>query len=318
MTAIPSPDNLIPDPINHVTAAIDAAVAAQGRESDWGGVPMGSAAHACDRAIWYALRWAHQPEQPNGKRKRVFETGRLYEERLIRYLRLAGVEVEDLDPSTGKQWAVSLANGWLRGKADGRAINVPTAERTEHVVECKSTKAADFRAIVKHGLQKAKPEHWTQCQLYMHGLGLSRCLYICANKDTDEIWTERVQYDPVAAAQTEARIERIVAAQQPPARAFDKADGYPCNVCPAGDMCWRSAWARVNCRTCLHVELAPDNQVRCTLKSVHLDWKAQQAGCPDHRYVPGLVPGEQVDVLDGDLIVYRMADGAEWIDGRRE
>ena len=37
--------------------------------------------------------------------------------------------------------------------------------------------------------------------------------------------------------------------------------------------------------------------------------------CPDHRFIPGLVPGEQVDVLEPDLIVYQLRDGARWVDG---
>jgi len=319
MSLAPSNGNdAIPEPHNHITAAIDEALAKLGRASDWGGVFMSSVTTECDRSIWYSLHWVHDPEQPTGKKERIFETGHLYEERLIRYLRAANVLVDDLDPATGRQWQVSLANGWLRGKADGRATNVPTAEKEEHVIECKSLKAADYRAIIKHKLEKAKPEHYAQCQMYMHGLGIQRALYIGANKDTDEIVTERLHYDPAFCLGLEARIARIVAAPEPPPRVSNDPTALACKFCKAKTQCHERAWPRLNCRTCAFVTLSDDYMVHCDKHAKALLWKDQQAGCPDHRFIPALVPGEQVDVIDGDLIVYTMPDGSEWIDGRRE
>lgn len=307
----------IPDPINHIVTAIDAALAASARTSDWGGIPVSAVTTECDRSIWYSLRWVHAPEAPTGKKERIFETGRIYEGRLIRYLEGAGVVVEKLDPATGKQWQVELSDGYLRGKTDGKAAHVPTAEKAEHVLECKSLKAADFRAIVKHGLEKGKPEHFGQVQMYLHGTGIQRGLYIGANKDTDEIHTERIKYDPVYGLGVEARMSRIVAADMPPARISDDPDAFACRFCRAKDHCHAALWPRLNCRTCMHVTASGANGWRCDKHGTALSWDAQQAGCEDHRFIPALVPGEQTDVLDGDLIVYRMPDGAEWIDGRR-
>lgn len=308
----------IPEPHNHIVDAIDAALAKQGRASDWGGIPMSSVTAECERSIWYSLRWAHVPEQPQGKRERIFETGNLYEERLIRYLRAAGVQVDDVDPATGRQVTVELADGYVRGKLDGVATRVPTAERAEHVVECKSLKAADFRAIVKHGLAKAKPDHFAQCQLYMHATGIQRALYIGANKDTDELITERLTYDVAFCLKVEARLARIVEAQAPPSKISDDPAAFACKFCRAADQCHAGESARVNCRTCLHVTAAGGNTWRCDKHGKVLGWAEQQAGCGDHRFIPGLVNGEQVDVIDGDLIVYRMPDGSEWVDGMRE
>lgn len=319
MTAVLDDDkSIISDPINHITSAIDAAIAAKAATSDWGGVPMSAVTTECDRSIWYSLRWAHDPEPPTGKKERIFETGRIYEERLIRYARAAGMDVQDVDPATGRQWAVELADGYLRGKLDGVATGVPTAEKAEHVVECKSLKASDYRAILKHGLAKAKPEHFAQCQMYMHGTGIQRALYLAANKDTDELITERLHYDPTFCAAIEARIARIVDAFDLPARISDDPDAFACKFCKGKPQCHGGAWARNNCRTCIHVTPSGRNQWHCDKHKRVLNWGEQRAGCTDHRYIPGLVPGEQIDVLDGDLIVYRLADGSEWIDGRRE
>lgn len=312
------PDNTIPAPIAHTAAAMDDAISALARSGDSSGVPMSAATSACDREIWYGLHWAAPLEKPKGPRERRFRTGLQYERWLLDDLRLTGADVQEIDEATGKQVAVHLADGHLRGKVDGVATGIVEAPKTAHVVECKSMKAADFRAVLKHGVAKAKPDHWMQMQLYMHGLGLTRALYICANKDTDEVHTERVEYDATAALTTEARVERIAAAPQPPARAADDPASFTCRFCRAKEICHSGAWARFNCRTCLFSTPGPAGTWRCEKHGRGLDYKVAQAGCPDHRFIPDLVPGEQVDVLDGDMIVYRLRDGSSWTDGVRE
>jgi hypothetical protein len=43
-----------------------------------------------------------------------------------------------------------LRSGWLRGKLDGRALEIPEAPKTLHVVETKSHKEKSFKELVKH------------------------------------------------------------------------------------------------------------------------------------------------------------------------
>ncbi|MFG1389070.1 oxidoreductase [Xanthobacter versatilis] len=312
------PDNTIPPPIAHTAAAMDEAISARARSGDSAGVPMSAATHVCDRSIWYVFRWCAPPETASGPRERRFRTGLQYERWLLDDLRLTGAEVQEIDDATGKQVAVQLADGHLRGKVDGVATGIVEAPKTAHVVECKSMKAADWRGVVKHGVQKHKPDHWVQMQLYMQGLGLTRALYICANKDTDEIHTERVEFDAVASLGMEARVLRIVGSPLPPAKASDDPTSFTCRFCRANEICHSGAWARFNCRTCLHSEPVPAAAWRCLKHERGLSYADMQAGCGDHRFIPDLVPGEQVDVRDGELIVYRLRTGAEWVDGARE
>jgi len=58
----------------------------------------------CDRALWYIFRWI-TPAAHGGRMQRLFETGRLEEERLIRNLRRIGVTVLEVDPDSGLTWA---------------------------------------------------------------------------------------------------------------------------------------------------------------------------------------------------------------------
>ena len=150
----------------------------------------------------------------------------------------------------------------------------------------------------------------------MHAIGYDRCLYLTVNKDTEERHAERIKYDPVQALQIVARIEGIVAASQPPARAFDDPEHYKCRICRSHSICHGGAWPRNNCRTCLYSTPMGGDWL-CERHDRTLTYRDQQKGCDDHRFIPALVPAQQVDVRDRDLIVYRLPDGSEWIDGMR-
>lgn len=316
----------LPAPIPHTVEAIYAALAAKARGGDSRGVPMSDAANECERAIWYRLRWAAPPEQIDGKRQSRFDTGNNWEQRLLDALEAAGVQVERVDPATGKQFRIELAGGWLRGKMDGRALGVPEAPKTEHVVECKSHNEKSFKELLKHqpptgeGLRKSKPDHFTQCQAYMHAEGLKRCLYLAVNKNTDDLYAERVEYDAEFAMRLEAKVARIAATDRAPGRLHDDPTSkaaFACGWCPALALCHEQQFARRNCRTCLSAEMREGAEVACALTGAVRSWDEQQAGCPSHLYLPDLVPGEQIDAGDR-WVKYRMPSGAEWVDGAEQ
>jgi hypothetical protein len=306
----------IPSAIPHTVEAIYAALAANSRGGDSRGVPMSDVANDCERAIWYKLRWAAPPEKIDGQKQRRFGTGLREEERLLNDLEAAGFVVERVDPATGKQFQVQLAAGWLRGKMDGRVIGLPEAPKTLHIVECKSHNDKSFKELVKKTLVNGKPEHYAQCQSYMHSEQITRCLYLAVNKNTDELYAERVEYNPVYALTLEAKVGRVVRSDRAPPRLHDDPKSkaaFACAWCPALSLCHEKAWARINCRTCLHASLEDGANVRCAKSGEIRTYAEQQAGCPSHRWLPDLVPAEQVDV-QGENIVYRLDDGSLWTD----
>jgi hypothetical protein len=308
----------LPAPVSHTALAMDRAIEARARGGDGAGVPMSGVAKECDRAIWYAFRWAAPPEEPEGRRERRFRTGHQYEAWLLEDLRAIGCEVHEIDETTGKQFSVELAGGHLRGKLDGAALGVPEAPKTWHVVECKSHNDRSFKELLKKGLRDGKPDHFAQIQLYMHGTGMTRGLYLAANKNDDAIHVERVDYDPVYCLALVARVERLVEANRVPARAHEdpaSKAAFACAWCRAKAICHEGQFARANCRTCLHSSPNAGPAWRCAKWDRPLSYAEMQAGCPAHRFTPDLVPGEQVDVIGDDIVVYRLADGSEWRDG---
>jgi hypothetical protein len=315
----------LPPPINHTTEAIYRAIAARARPGDSRGVPMSEAANECDRAIFYRLRWAAKLEEIDGQKERRFETGRREETRLLDDLEAAGVQVERVDPATGKQFAVELAGGWLRGRMDGRALGVPEAPKTLHVVETKTHNDRSFKELQKHappkgeGLKKSKPEHYAQCLAYLHGQGLTRCLYLAVNKNTEELYAERIAYDAAFALALEAKIERIARSDRAPPRLHEDPTSkaaFACAWCPAKPQCHEQAFARVNCRTCLEAQFRDGAEVWCSLSGKQLSYDEQQRGCNHHLFLPSLVPGSQSDANpELRTVTYQLADGSVWIDG---
>src|SRR5674476_627481 len=305
----------LPEPISHTVLAIYSAYETRaGSFGDSRGVPMSQVANECERSIWYSLRWCSNPEKITGQKQSIFDTGIAWEERLLDDLELIGCQVDRLDPATGAQFRVELADGWLRGKLDGQVLGLPEAPKTLHVVETKSHNNKSFKELTKKKLKEGKPAHYTQCQLYCHARGLTRCFYYAVNKDTDERYTERVEYDHAFCLRLEAKVARIVKSDRAPSRLFEDPTSkaaFACGWCPAKPQCHEGAWARRNCRTCISASLEDGAVVRCALKDIELDYKAQQAGCGSHLYLPDLVAGEQVDASESERWVkYKMADGS--------
>lgn len=308
MTALPS----LQSP---TSIAIDAWCEAQPRDADSLTLRCSGLGESCDRRLWYVYRWAAQPEAFKARILRVFANGHDREARIVEMLKGAGLDVQEIDPETGKQWRVTLASGFLTGSCDGIATGVPEAPVARHLVEIKTMNKARWEAWRRKGVQQSDPKYYVQMQLYMHGLGLDRALFVAENQDSKEIETERVAYDPAFAAAQEARAERIVLTDSPPPRISDDPDYWECRFCPARSICHEGGEARRNCRTCL-ASCVSEGGWGCARHGVDLDDHAQRQGCAVHLYIPDLVPGDQIDADEtACTVTYRMPDGSIWIDG---
>lgn len=302
-------------------AAINAAVeAAEHRDFDM--VVRGSSiGHPCERHLWLKFRWAHHPEEFDGRKLRLFHTGHVEEARMVAWLRMAGVHVEAVDPATGEQWEVAALDGHFKGHLDGIATGLLEAPQTPHLLECKTHNAKSFEQLKRHGVAASKPEHVAQMQVYMHLQGLTRAFYLAKHKDSDELYSERVRYDATQAITLLAKAERVKNAARPLPRISDDPTYFLCKAfnCPSYDICHGPAFALRNCRTCLQSSPIDGGDARwiCERDSRELSVADQRAGCGHHLFIPELVPGDQVDAAqDGSSVTYAMPDGSTWIDGR--
>lgn len=284
------------------------------------GLPISALGSDCDAALWFTFRLASEPETLTGQKLRLFETGNIEEVRLIADLRrIEGVDVLDIDPETGRQFKVYLIGGHVRGKLDGTLTGIPEAPKKRHVLECKSHNDKNFKELVKKGVKLAKPSHYRQCLIYMHRTGIDRCLYIAVNKNTDELYSERIRYDPVEALTLMARLERVITSTRVPPRISENPEKWPCIFCEHKAVCSKQTFGRNHCRTCLHSSPCIDEgsdaaRWHCDRFGKDLSVDEQRSGCPAHLYLPDVVPGEQTDAGD-DWVSYLLRDGQAWRDG---
>lgn len=275
--------------------------------------------HACERFLWMTFRWVDS-KKFSGRMLRLFETGQLAEARFVKNLRRIGVEVHDVMPD-GSQWRVSDLGGHFGGSMDGACVGLPEAPKTWHVTEFKTHNDKSFADLLKNGVRKAKPQHYAQMQIYMGLTGMERALYMAVNKNNDELYMERVDFDPVEFAKLKARAERVIKANEPPLRCSNDPSWYVCKMCDFHEHCHGEKAPAVNCRTCAHstAEMDGDGRWSCSIAGttpVTLPMAIQRTGCTSHRYIPILLErfATQTDYVNGD-VVYTDGTGATFANG---
>lgn len=313
----------LPAPESKITAMIYAAWEERAESWDSLGFSPSLLASECDRALWYQLHWAAARERFDGRMLRLFQTGHIEEERIVADLLMIGLDIDAVDPRTGKQFSVRALAGHVRGKTDGRINSgVPEAPTKPHVLEAKSHNEKSFNKLVAAGagnLIEGKFDHWVQCQVYMHLQGIDRALYSATCKNDDRRWNDRVRYDLEFCTWLFARLRRIIEAPKPPPPISKKRNAPDCRFCKAKPICTGESFARVTCRSCIHSTplLEGDASWDCARWSKPLTWDEQRSACEAHLFIPDLVPGEVIDAdEEAETITYRLRDGREWTDGR--
>jgi hypothetical protein len=164
----------------------------------------------------------------------------------------------------------------------------------------------------KHALAEWNSTYYAQAVLYMHYAGIERH-YLVAASPGGRRWTAvRTDADPAHALVLRAKAERIIFTDRAPPR-IGGPDFYQCRFCDFSRVCHGDKpIAERNCRTCLAVSVEQDGEWRCTKFGHVLSKDDQERGCSEHRFLPDLVPGEQVDAGEWG-VAYRVG-GEEWID----
>jgi hypothetical protein len=292
----------IPESEHTIQALIDKAHEAKKEEPrpHMGASGLG---HPCDRWLWLSFRWAVQPSFP-GRILRLFRRGHEEEANIISDLRAIGMDVR----SVASQHRVDFGSH-VSGSLDAIIDSgVPDAPKTKHVAEFKTHSKKSFDALVKDGVEKSKPEHFVQMQVYMAGTGLDRALYLAVCKDDDRIHTERVKFDKDVALAAIARGQRIALSDRMPEPiSADPASWYQCKFCDASQFCaYTKTTEHVNCRTCAMATPLSDSTWHCAKWDSVIPLESQHTGCEGHVLHPDLVPWQRKDGPDDYTAVYEI------------
>ena len=290
----------IPENTNTIAAMIDAAH--EGRtEEPRPHLGCSQLGHPCDRWLWLSFRWAVQPTF-SGRILRLFRRGHNEEATVTNDLRAIGIDVRH---TGGAQSRVDFG-AHVSGSIDGIIESgVPEAPKARHVLEIKTHSKKSFDQLTKDGVQKAKPEHWLQMQLYMHGTEIDRALYVAVCKDDDRLYTERIHYEREAAQWAVERGHRITLSDRMPPPISTDPSWYQCKFCAAHEFCHETLTTKhINCRTCCHSTAKPDNTWHCARYDAPVPTEYQRIGCDSHVLHPDLVPWQAAESLDKWTAVY--------------
>lgn len=313
----------LPEVADPTLAAIDRALEAKnaGRFSYYLG--FSAIGKPCSRDLWYGFRWTVKSHFDAKSIKR-FDDGNHGENVMAARLRLVpGIELHTIDPETGKQFGFMDHGGHYRGRCDGVVFGLLQAPRNWHVWEHKQTDdknvTALARAKIKLGEKSAlfdwSETYWAQAQEYMARTGFDRHYMTVSSAGARTTISVRTEANPEEAERITAKAGQIINAPKPPSKISDDPSWWQCNFCDHKGLCHFGEPPELNCRTCLH-STAVDGGWQCERHLKRLSFDEQRAACPNHLFIPDLVPGEQIDA-GNDWIEYRMRDGSTWVNGAK-
>lgn len=253
----------------------------------------------CERKLWYFLRWVKKAVM-EGRIYRLFETGNIEEDRLIKNLRDVGVKVLDRD-ANNKQWSVSKFNNYLSGHFDGVLIGLPEAPKTWHLLEIKTMKESKFNLLKKHGVKKQFPTYFAQLQVYMGLSDLTRAAFFAVNKNTDEIYLERIKIEKKYYNGLIKRAQRIIFDNTIPSRITEDPTNYQCTFCDFKKVCHKIEFPDVNCRTCARFSFDVNGGCVpfCGRLNKELTFTEQESACDSHIFEPRILD-DSVVLIGGD------------------
>lgn len=268
----------------------------------------------CDRDIWYSFRWATNPknkfewhDEPHTgtpclecRRRaadmvRLFNRGHLEEPRFVALLLSIGCKVYQQD-NQGKQFKISLLDGHYGGSCDCVAVGIPDLGVDEPaLVEMKTHKDSSFQKLLDKGVEKSKPIHFNQMQVYMGGFGLKVALYLAVNKDTEQIYGEIVRFNQAIYDKSFKRAQNLVYLNIPPSKINNSPAWYECKICDNRHVCHKTPDASGtipvpmrNCRTCMYSKPTDGDRWFCGYHNEILSKDAQLAGCGKYTVIGGM------------------------------
>lgn len=230
-----------------------------------------SAGQACDRAIWYKFHWVKK-RTISARLQRIFSTGHIMEEHMIKSLESIGIIVTD------EQKEVVGPHGHIKGHIDGLCTGVPGNEKEIHLVEFKTANDKRFKNMQKIGIKRAEKGYYGQAQAYMGKLELKTTFFMVYNKNDSSYYIEIIPFDLPAFERLENKLLTILYSEFPLDKIGTKT-WFECKFCDLYNVCHNNEPVNMNCRTCEYVEIEDDGEWKCSLKAKTLSYFDQNEGC---------------------------------------
>lgn len=240
----------------------------------------------CARKLWSVFRWL-KTEQFSGRMYRLFNRGHREEERFVAWLREIGCDVQEYDSivdGEGTQIRISGVNGHFGGSLDGR-LKLPVKYNVPEQVLLAEFKTAGtgagFVKLRNNGVEMERPLHFAQMSVYGRKHGYKYAIYLCINKNDDDLIVEVVKLNWALGETLEKKAEDIISSQVPPTKISQTPTARHCRFCHFSPICHEGELPEKNCRSCINAVPIENKQWGCTKfqQIIPDDFIAQ--GCDD-------------------------------------
>lgn len=230
---------------DRVNAFIDAAFfAKRANEPKREYVGASAIGDECLRKLQFGFLQVPPDRVPAGNMLRIWETGHVFEREVGNWIRMAGFDLEIVDPETMKQFGFSVLDDDGQGHFDGIIRGGPIPLPYPFLWECKALKDKSWQDVKKRGLAISKPVYAGQVaigQAYLE-LHANPAMFTALNKNTSELYHERVPFDQALAQSMSDKLALIVQAtkaEQLLPRAYSAPDHFMCkHLCDYPEKCW--------------------------------------------------------------------------------
>lgn len=189
----------------------------------------------------------------------------------------------------GKQFRISDVAGHFGSALDGVVVGIPDIPfGAPCLAEFKTHNKASYEKLQKEGVEKSKPEHVVQMQLYMGKMNLEYAIYMATCKDNDDLYAEIITANSTIAKKYIERAHFIIYSQNPPAKLSENASFFGCKFCDMKPICHGKDAPAKNCRTCINAQPIEDGDGlwRCNKNEHILSKEEQLEGCDFYKLIP--------------------------------
>jgi len=232
--------------------------------------------HECSRYLWNVFRWL-LAEEFDGRILRLFQRGHLEEARFTEYLVGIGAEVVEFQPDAEgnankgeQQYRIKAVMGHFGGSLDGQIMlpekyGIPFAFLGEY--KTKGT-GRGFVKLRENGVKLEAPQHYVQMSMYGRAYGYKYAVYMCVNKNDDDLIVEVVELDWTLGEEIERKAYDIITAQTPPEKISTTPAFHKCKMCNFSGVCFSGDDVEVNCRSCVNASATENATWTCSLHGV--------------------------------------------------
>lgn len=232
----------------------------------------------CLRKIWYKFHNV-QLQKLDARMIRLFNRGHLEEARFISMLECAGVAVEFITDNN-KQFGYSF--GYFGGSIDGIGYNIPDLPNEKVMLEFKTMSEKRFKQFSELGVEFVDQVYYNQLQCNMYCMNtqnktdFKHSLFICVNKNNDDISIEIVDYNEQIGKSMYERAIDIVNSKSIPLPIKSSKAMYPCKLCEYKEYCFDNK--EYENKSCMNCELCSFDCLSKT-KKCDFDFKQFSEDC---------------------------------------